>query len=366
MNELEDDAAVTSERLRRLGRRSEALETYLRGGVPECQDAEVVDFREISAGWESDVYAFDLARNGSREPLVLRIYPGQDAGAKAGREFDAVRRLHDVGYAVPAVLRLEQSDAPLGKPFILMERIDGHGMWRETFSGPEDQQRSRFELFCRLFVQLHALDWRALTDVLPVPFPENPYAFVEHYLGLLRAYIDRFGQPGYLPILDWLLARRDGMACERAAPIHWDYHPENVLVRADGSGVVIDWTQFEISDPRFDLAWTMVLVGSQEGGEVRERILRTYEAMSGRPQPGGRQQPGGRRVHNIEPFEVFACAKRLASVTISLSAGAEALGMRAGAEEMMRGHFPALSRVYERLQALTGLRVPEVEAALGP
>ncbi len=346
MGECISDAGVAYERL------SEKLAAYVTGVVPSYRDAQVVDFHEISAGWESDVYAFDLVREGDREPLVLRIYPGQGADTKAAREFDAVRRLHNVGYAVPAVLWLEQDAAPLGKPFILMERINGHGMWRETFSGPEDQQRSRFELFCRLFVELHALDWRALTDDLQEPYADNPYVFAEHYLGLLRAYIERFGQPGYLPILDWLLTRLDGMACERPAPIHWDYHPENILVRADGSGVVIDWTQFEISDPRFDLAWTMTLVGSQEGDAVRERILQTYEAMSGQP------------VRNIEPFEVIACAKRLASVTISLSAGAQALGMRTGAEEMMRHHLPALSHVYERLQAMTGLRVPEVEAAL--
>jgi aminoglycoside phosphotransferase (APT) family kinase protein len=115
---------------------------------------------------------------------------------------------------------------------------------------------------------------------------------------------------------------------------------------------VIDWTQFEVSDPRFDLAWTMTLIGSAEGNQVRERIRRTYERMTGAP------------VTNLDPFEVFACAKRLASVTLSLSAGAEQLGMRAGAEAMMRRQLPALRTVYDRLQGLTGLHIPEVELLL--
>ncbi len=50
-------------------------------------------------------------------------------------------------------------------------------------------------------------------------------------------------------------------------PVHWDYHPGNVLLRDDSSAVVIDWTQIDVSDPRFDLAWTLLLVSSYEGAE---------------------------------------------------------------------------------------------------
>ena len=156
----------------------------------------------------------------------------------------------------------------------------------------------------------------------------------------------------YVPVVDWLDARRDLVPCRRLAPIHWDFHPENVLLRDDGSAVVIDWSQYQISDPRFDLAWTMTLVGGQEGGNVRERILSGYEALTGEV------------VEQIEVFEVFACAKRLASVTLSLSLGAEAVGMRAGSEEMMLKMLPAMGRVYARLQEISGLRIPDVEKLL--
>ena len=320
---------------------------YIDRTWPDRAGAEVIDLREINAGWESDVYAFDLLRDGTREPLILRVYPGQDAWSKSAHEFESMRRLYGAGYPVPAVLLLARENSPLGRPFVIMERIDGRGMWHDTFHGPEAQQQARMELLCRLFVQLHTLDWRVFaTDDAPAA---GPFAFVDRYLGLLEEYCKRFGQPGYLVLLDYLSAHRDAMACDRPAPVHNDFHPENILLRDDGSAVVIDWTQFEISDPRFDLAWTMTLVGSQEGIGVRERILETYQSISPTP------------IHEIEAFEVFACAKRLASVTMSFSAGADAMGMRPGAEEMMRRQFPALARVYERLRSLTGLRVSEVD-----
>jgi hypothetical protein len=96
----------------------------------------------------------------------------------------------------------------------------------------------------------------------------------------------------------------------------------------------------------------MTVVGGQEGGSVREQILSRYEALTGEV------------VQHIEIFEVFACAKRLASVTISLSLGAEVLGMRAGSEEMMLNQLPVMTRVYTRLQEISGLRIPDVEKLL--
>jgi hypothetical protein len=96
----------------------------------------------------------------------------------------------------------------------------------------------------------------------------------------------------------------------------------------------------------------MTLVGSYEGSATRDRIRETYEAMVGATLPG------------LAVFEVIACVKRLASVTISISAGAEQLGMRPGAAAMMTQQLLAFSAIYDRLRELSGVRIPEVEALL--
>jgi len=116
--------------------------------------------------------------------------------------------------------------------------------------------------------------------------------------------------------------------------------------------MVIDWTQLSVSDPRFDLSWALLLVGSYEGPAWRERILREYERLS------------GAGVEQLEYFDVLACARRLFDVTTSLSLGAESLGMRPGAVERMRQQMDAFARVYELLLERTGIRVAEVERML--
>jgi hypothetical protein len=66
----------------------------------------------------------------------------------------------------------------------------------------------------------------------------------------------------------------------------------------------------------------------------------------------------------MEVFDTFACLRRLFSIIVSLKYGADKLGMRPGAEAIMRRQAPAARRVYERLLTLTGLTIPEVEQFL--
>ena len=116
--------------------------------------------------------------------------------------------------------------------------------------------------------------------------------------------------------------------------------------------VVIDWTQLEISDARFDLAWTLLLVGTQQGPQWRNRILHEYERL------------WGDKVVAIEYFEVVACVKRLASVAMVLSGNAEKVGMRSDAAGMIREQLGPLRKVYDLLVERTGIAAPEIEEFL--
>jgi len=115
---------------------------------------------------------------------------------------------------------------------------------------------------------------------------------------------------------------------------------------------VVDWTSAEISDYRFDLAWTLALTLAY-GGEVRrEMVLAEYEHQMGSKVPA------------LEVFEVIACARRIGSAMISMQVGAEQLGMRPEAVEVMRRDQAAFERLYQRMAAITGLALPKISAWL--
>ncbi len=113
-------------------------------------------------------------------------------------------------------------------------------------------------------------------------------------------------------------------ACSRPSPVHQDFHPGNVLVSADDGARVIDWTNFSATDPRFDLAWTLILAHLHGRPELRSKIFQ------------GDQRKAGKLVDHIDSLEAIACARRLLDLTVSLTLGGTWMGMNALAAEAMR------------------------------
>ncbi len=332
---------------------------------PERRDVAVVRWSRISTGWESDVYAFDLEYGppGAREsqPLILRLYPGTatdptlGAAAKAAHEFRVLSLLGEAGYPVPATLLLETGSAALGHPFVIMERIDGEALGRLLRRAAPAEQDAWRRRMMELMVRLHRLDWH--------PFVDEPAAYeAVDGRGHLRVALERWRSQGAaLPLAgdgsaealwDWVNEGLRRVPRGQPALVHLDWHAQNILLRADGSPVVIDWTSAEVTDPRVDLAWTLVL--HQGGGPARQAtIVREYERAS------------GRAVEGLDFFLALARWRRVWSMTAALRLGAAAVGMRPGAEEAIRRQLPLLAEHYGALRDATGLRMPAVEDLLG-
>ena len=310
----------------------------------------------MTTGWESEIYAFTLehgqASNRVRENLVLRLYSGEDAAEKAAHEFRAIQRLHDSGYPVPQVYVLEREPAALGQPFILMEKIEGQVMGAQLNAASEAVQAEMISKLCELLAQLHQLDWQPFADEADRIRFQNPYAFIDEWLGRTQHFLEQFPDSGFRSVVDWLENHRALVPCQTPVPTHNDFHPGNVLLQIDGSPSVIDWTGFRVSDARFDLGWSLLLADAYLGSAWRATILREYEFFS------------SAQVEAIDYFIVFACVRRLIDVTTSLLHGAEEMGMRADAVAAMRQDKPAHERVYRLLLDRTGLRIKAVDEML--
>jgi aminoglycoside phosphotransferase (APT) family kinase protein len=341
---------------------SEDLETRVQSCCarifPGKQDACIKDLVSIASGWEHEMYAFDLEHGPTgerhRDALVLRIYPGDYAEAKSEREFYGMRKLYEAGYPVPYVYALEPAGASFSQPAVIMERIDGRTLGPLMVDVPEANRRQLRTLACELLARLHRLDWRPFADDPGNDQPPGPFAFVDMYLTSEREVLQQYSLTGFLPILEWLAARRGDVACTQPAVVHGDFHPQNILVRDDGSAVVIDWTGLHVSDARVDLGWLLMLSRSHAGTERRDQWLDEYERVS------------GTRAQEVEWFETLACVWRLRVVVRALAHGPEKSGLRPAARTMIEQHLDALRRVRDFLLQTTGVSVPEVEALLAP
>lgn len=332
------------------------LETILTSLSPRWQGISVKELTNISAGWESDMYTFVVVHGPESAPtsdkLVLRIYPGDDAATKSLHEYRSIKHLHECGFPVPQVYFHDSGGASIGRPCVIMEWIEGQNMWHLLDSGKKTEQEALLGLFCKLLVRLHNLDWRPSVAEEEWDEYEKPYHFMDAWFNRASRFLKQYPTVNLQPVIEWLEERREALPCQRPSLIHGDFHPANIMVKADGSTVVIDWTGFAVTDFRFDLAWTLMLTFSYSGHSVRDTILTEYERLI------------GAKVANIEVFEVLASARRLFDVCVSLSEGAQKLGMRPEAIEAMASQMGATRRVYELMSNRTGLVLPDVERIL--
>jgi aminoglycoside phosphotransferase (APT) family kinase protein len=328
------------------------LEQYLKAKFRDKTDLSITRLDKIVDGWESDNHILSVEYGIPRihADWVWRIYSGAGSHAKAAREFKSMKKLYVAGYPVPQVLLLEVKQSPVDRPFIIMEYVQGEGMWDLLGKVSADRQANLLDQFCRLFVQLHELDWQQFDGSL---LGGNPYLFIARWLDRARGMLQNFPEVDGSPFLEWVSARRALFACEHRSPAHLDFHPGNILVKADDRMTVIDWTNFAVTDARFDLAWTLVLAHAHGWPGLRNQILLGYERYF------------GKHVEQIEAFEAIACARRLLDLTISLTLGAQRMGMNAHATELMSASMEAHRRVYRLFIEHTGLQIETFDNLFG-
>jgi aminoglycoside phosphotransferase (APT) family kinase protein len=326
------------------------LRDYYRNQQGYGDAIQISNLVPIQAGWENEMYAFDLQSDGNQsQALILRIYPGGDAIEKSKREFNNLKRLAGVKFPVPKVHILEGENNPIGDPFVIMERIPGNTLWASLFSAKWVDQQKLIDSFSQLFVQLHKLDIQPFIEASGIGPDPEPLSTIASQFETWRTFYEKFPLPDFLPLLNWLDDHIEELTKVMPAVLHWDFHPENIILQPDGSMVVIDWTGLRVSDFRFDLAWSLMLIAAYEGEHMRGQFLEAYEHAAGEPVP------------DLEFFDVAACTRRLFSIAVSIDRGAEKLGMRPGAEETMRNQVRPTRAVYELLLNRTGIKLPFIE-----
>jgi aminoglycoside phosphotransferase (APT) family kinase protein len=332
------------------------LRDYYEKKFPAWDGIDVTTFSRIGQGSENEVYSFRLgyeeAGEKTEEDLILRIYPGDGGDEKSNKEFSTMKYLHSVDYPVPQMKFRESDPSVLGKPFVVMEKVPGPLMGDIFFESSRQKRRKLLDLFCRMFVRLHRLDWRAFVQGAPLGRAQDPHLAMLDKISQVQEVFHSLDKTEFDPVFDWLRRQSASLEFDDPSLIHWDYHPWNIIMRDDATACVIDWTQAEVLDFRFDLGWTLVLVSTHAHPWLARAVLRRYEQIA------------GARVRSIGYFEVAACLKRLFAASAFLTHGPERIGMRPGAEVVLKDHAPPLRRVYAMLRRKTQISIPEVETFL--
>jgi aminoglycoside phosphotransferase (APT) family kinase protein len=312
----------------------------------------VEGFEDITVGWETQIVAFRLLL-ADDEPLelVVRIYSGSNGGKKAEWEFNVINRLGANGYPVPKVYLYKSDCETLGSPFLIMERIRGGVLWDVFFGGPREKYSDVLALNASLMAQLHAI---LPAKILPGIKRVKTRQRVREKLLDEAEEIEKYElKTTFEPLIVWL---RNNVKTVKESPlciIHQDLHPRNILLRQDGSPVVIDWAGCAFGDFREDLCWMGLLAGTFIDESLKKAIYDSYEIAS------------PRTLTDLPYFEAFAGLRRLVDVAISFKTGADARGMRLEAISEMKRNRPHYVSVLTAITNTTGVRLPELAHLLG-
>lgn len=237
----------------------------------------------LAGGRTSGLYTFTLeqAESGAAHVTtsVLKVYAPNAGGREhAAREWRALTHLRVLNYPVPHVILFEPDARHLGHPFIVMDHIPGASFW-QVFEAADPATRAHLtELFVARLVALHALDPQLLE---PGAVLTQPYSHIDQELEQLRRDTANSPHAELTEIMQWLEERKQAVPCERAAILHRDYHPWNVVVDAAERLWVIDW-DWRIGDARFDLAWTCMLMRRSGFHTFSSAVRDEYAHQSGR------------------------------------------------------------------------------------
>jgi aminoglycoside phosphotransferase (APT) family kinase protein len=254
-----------------------------------------------------------------------------------------MQRLAEVGYPVPSIYHLDGDGVTLGRPFLVMEFIDGTTLDTVFQSGVDDALSERITQLISPMVRLHKLDVSKFTGI-PALQAYTIHDFIEYYSRT------RESAPWVAPVIDWLNSYKPEEAVEYYAICHNDYHGMNVMLNRQDQPVVIDWAAARICDSRIDLAWTVTLYNTFGGTMYMAPIIESYRKQGG-------------NIESLDFFLVLAVTRRIVDVC-SVYYGDGASGLKPDTRGLMRESRDHFIKVHAMLEEFTGIRLAEFDKIL--
>lgn len=219
------------------------------------------DVMPLAPGLEAEVMLLRL----EGEPYVLKIWNRQSKP--------------DIGFQYRLLRSLRERGMPVSKPLGWGEDASGNQVLLTSFDGEAVRQvdGDKLRRIAGLLLDIHR---RRIDE------PELPrFDFVSYFFPGVEEHPDIEGE----------LQRLVGLAQpEQTAVIHGDYNFNNILEAEDGRLTIIDWTNGQLGDPRYDIAWAVFLADLYTTDEIGAAYRSAF--LTG----------GGYRADELEPFEAIA------------------------------------------------------------
>lgn len=253
--------------------------------------ARVEHRHRVSTGRSRENWLFDAVWSDGdtvrREPLIVRRDPlGSLIETDRSLEFNVLRALEPTPVPAPRVKWLDATGDELGRPSLVMVRVEGvcdyHAL---SSSAPIEDRVDLARRLCSLLSTVHDVDWAGigLGHHLRDPGPDAAVAALDEWEATLRR--DQL-QP-WAPLdlgAEWLRAHAPVAAS--TVLVHADFKPGNVLVLDGQITALLDWELAHLGDFHEDLGWVTQPLRRREhqipGAWEVDQLISHYESVSGR------------------------------------------------------------------------------------
>lgn len=228
-------------------------------------------------GLSNTIYLLKIeADDGFTGELILRVYPGN--GEKAFKEFKILSILNCKNIPVPRVYSFDKSGKVLGKPFIVMEKIQ---------QSPVADYCEFIDAAAKSLVSIHNITPSEVGDVLKTK-KDYPMSDLKEVKALMIiSMLTTLENPMiFTGLFNHAKKLMDSRVEARLRLIHGDYGFGNV-VYSNGKAYVIDWEGAEIAEPTFDVAYAFNFLdfddemSGRTGQKLSDAFIESYERHGG-------------------------------------------------------------------------------------
>lgn len=305
-------------------------------------------------GMSSETLLFDLTQNGVVDHLVARLRPDMSDWPvfpvyELGKQAAAMRLAHaHSSVPVPEVLWVEDDDAALGAPFLVMRRVSGKalpdmppyvfgGSFMDDFTSVERRELQRNATAA--LAQLHAIDRDAVAAAGIGPVGESGQESLSRQLAELRANYDwartdwAFGdQP--VPVIERAFAWLDAHRPSEVGPtvLNWgDARPGNILFDGTRPAAVLDWEMVNVGPAAIDVGWFVFLHEFFQGYSTFFELPGFPDFCRPEDVHADYVAAGGQPIVDLDWYVTFAAA-RFAVISLRTESREVAYGNRAAHE----------------------------------
>lgn len=273
------------------------LAHFLKMKVPEAEGLRVNELVRMTEGFSYETFSFRAYwREGEQHicrDFVVRMEPkaGPVPPYDVSRQYRVLKCLEKTPIPAPKVYWLEMDEQVLGKPFFIMEKVEGEVPipWKtpqkSAYDDPQDREKMARQ-FVEVLAQLHTLDWEG-TGLSFLGAPASPTSYAEQEIQKWERIMEESQLAPY-PILVaafvWL--RRNIPPAPRISVVHGDYRLGNFIWRDGRIAAFLDWEMVTLGDPLSDVGWVCMKRVRGKSPLMsalieKERLFRTYQELTG-------------------------------------------------------------------------------------